>query len=918
MPEIRKAEVEHPPGLTRKPDYTEDSFFPKEFKELYNPRTCHVNYKEAQQKINHILTYFQPVYFKIFLVQGEAGTGKTTYTKAFASCLQIALTAKKNESVRNAHDRIQSYHLEKPCTFYKLLGMKSPQPQGHFYKDPKTIKSFAEAHLYAVLMEMANHFKHLEETQALCETMKSYIIGKWNTTTKAYKKMREEEGNTAQKRKRCGMDPYYEEALNIKENEKGKTHPEWTNLADVFNGNSNTVEMLCTILKSDIIQLIKSNIVVMDEAGMVNWYWPYLVMNIHQYLRHYILGLDRDIYPVLILLGSDSQSTAIRTDHNSSFPKKIADVSILEHALQPFVKSVTGLDKQNRVFMLYKNKRNNIEKFAKPLRQINLGIKDFKSLKVFDEHVIPAEYVLDPYVELQRSKELGDEYRNVLWKSPIDINKVDLRDYVRIFAGAESVEEYYRRCFQILPHKLLRTNIFVNVHEIEEYFKNIHEDSYKSTKHFLEKTECLGIDGKLPKDTLQDPDGPFELENEYWPSLSCPYREMNHIRYPLFDRHWEEGVEVANKKQKLDLEEYPKIPQTYQLYYCDSGILLGKPGRIVRKTKFKITGYRGNIKTFIENTIEYLDDTFHKKSPSFIILIIRQVYDIIKQIYYDKTKERITIQKYSEIKRKGILNQFTHVYEDYKYKPCVDITVDEDWEFYDMKHGSPRESQIVGALYDLKQLYQIVTAKHPSIGQHFISVTANGKDLTNPEINDINDLKLNHFLHGDVEANTPVTMCNVVDIPLNGKLVDAELMWRQVSNVLFRGYPNKSNSLKCQGVVVELRENGLVGIVLPESYEYNTNTNNQSGNTFCLLSAIGVPIISTVATTITKVQGQNIPNVALVVTPGMLHSQKTPFVGFTRHTMNFVTTANAFYGVTFIPQEGTLSLMLSPKTYHAL
>lgn len=761
-------------------------------------------------------------------------------------------------------------------------------------------------------------------------------------------------------------------------------HKEWKGLSKAMEGCS--VEELMDICNSANVEvplLLKYNVFLIEEAGICNWYQLEQLALVHQMFKS-LLGMDQDVYPVFIVSGSESQSSAVRTETNvgctESDSKRINDMSILEYVRRPFAREAT-CQGENSTFLFYTNKRNRIHKLDKALQTFNLGLRDQSCIEAFDDYVVNYKSLVDPACELQDRR---------------------YADYIRIFASNKMVNNYTNECINVLPSKQLKINTFLNLLDFNAFYENdkayrerlanpdrdnysgYQEESreddeeflldrrddedyfaYRNNKNISEipvlnayiknwftQNEILGISGEFVPDNVRPVGEEFEIKGNYWPALNFPGRSSGHIMNPLKEEHWkplleDEGeivqgewegeaeqeeeefvddtsengllltsmlgdeslaifisdgdkddADYRNQRRKkgkstlLDPWVYPKITQRYQLYVSDTGILLGKLAVIEGNAKFLVTGFKGTVARFVDLAASDVYWENLSDRPQFLFIMVKQAMEYIVQM--------ADIKSYRDF-----IPLEAQTGREYEHDEAP-------WDEIDPIIEIPSKRQIAYLLYDLSLLRNYVQENSPFVMDQCLELHV--LDLTNGDKYDsIEGLKRYMYMSGTIEKNERVITKNVVDVPVNGQFIDNPNAWyHNTPNILLQA---TKDYIRCQGVVVHCGDSGLVGVVLPNHYVY-TSTGKSSSEKFALSLTMRVPIKKEVATTVQRIQGKTVPNVALVITPGMLHSHKSVFVSTTRHQYGLCMTENAYKKCKFIPQQCELEAMVSPYTFH--
>ena len=927
---IKVAAHEHPPGISKKPVYDISTFLPfsDDVYRLNGSIDYELAVKEKKKLLNHV-----PVYFKVIMVSGQAGSGKSRLVNALCNATDCIVTAKKNETARLINNAVSSYNLLPPYTISKYKKMKTAL-HGNFYIPPDNLSTFADCQLSAMLCDMVNFVDQFRNIKNDIEKIKRSISNHWKVSSRVndLRSANPQKHSTSRKRKMVYDDSQTSSSNST--NDDLTFHPEWTTLADVTNGDKEVLEFIAGMNNLTIPHLVRSNVIIIDEAGMENWFSVHTLMALHQYACQE-MGMYRDKYPVLVLIGSESQSMAIRTDHTQPHTNKTtSDVDMLRHVQTPVIKRMVGLENPERMFMVCINKRSSIQELAPLFNDLYMGLKNPVNARILDQFVVPSSYIDDPNTELQRLKDYGDTYKGLKLSLPIDTNKVDFRDYVRIFAGSKDVQTYHNKCLETLPSKKLTTTVFLNTLEFSEFHEHCRELKSKGemkslyrenlddfTLNWLKHTKYP--DGRYVEDPKKMKDGLFELQDEYWPEFDMKNRPVNHIKNPLTDGNFvndlggevepTDPIRYKNKSILLKMSEYRKIPQQYQIYTDNSsGILIGKKAFCCRDSRFFITGFRGTLKLFVTETISMLLVKYQRNSSGFILKLLQKCYGFMKDYYFARTGKRVEHDEDDPIGQR-LGREEENKATDAAASSCTwdegGAYVDQsyDWTKTDCRY-SPRGSHntLAMAVHDLKGLYDRLCVSLPEICEQLIELYfSKNMAIDNASLREI---KWYEMIQDRLSSSCGVITLNWIDIPLNGQYVETS-NYRSMLSVMCASCV--AGQFDVQGVVVECEDSGLVGIVLPYMEELILGP-------FCLLSILRTPLISMVSKTIASSQGQTFENVAIKVTKPMYGTQFLMYVSSSRSKKNLVVSANPLPDCQYVPQENILNTMLHKGTCHVL
>ena len=947
------ASRQHAPG-TNKPVYTKNTFFPKMLHDCYNKDSGQTNFSIF--KYSECLEELVPIVFRAFKIIGQAGSGKTHCISALKGKMSFMVTTQKRELVQNAHNSIKHYNTDQWATLSKHQMMTIPHNCClSWHNDPRTRNTYKETYLDAILYDTTNLLEQLENLKSAIIKIASTIDANYtkvehhldlDTTTLSAKPSSDTTAPFKCKRKLVSSvkdDTIVSQVTNEKYTSSRScgVFCNINNISQIVGRMSRKALLaLCTSLRAsgsymkrstDITDFIIYNKILIEEAGTVD-YVELIKTIIIMETAWSLLGINSDVYPVVIASGSTSQTSAIRSvsERKGEFvkDKKKETASALDYLNLKYIVKETLSDLPGRTIMFHVNKRNASAPFRNAVDKLNLGIFNEETVSVFDNYLLPLEHILDPNVEIAKMKKYGDSYIDM----PIDkvgAEKLDTRNYRRIFADSNGVANYIKRCEDVFESKKCRVNIFLNVNEADCFMDTVMKET-SGLEHFIKEylanNEIQEVTNLTLKqygiftDSLE-----FEMEDEYWPCPNCPIRNKYHITYPLLKCDWkleeedtvssdsedeyldntgfyyEESSEGKSKRKRkrLDIENYPMIKQKYKLYYSDVGILIGKTYKVMRPTKFIITGFKGILKK-IKDMVIWFSDTQGKCSSKFVLIMFAKMFNVMLTVY----------SKYTD---RSYLESMPDTNDD---------TLQRWFEVDALRHlrDSPQTYNDIfqTAVKDINELYMAIEQDTDTDEWQYVHVNIYELDLINNTSSD--KVNWNNSYRATIPADTQVVTENVVDINLNNDYImslSGQFSSNSIQARLLEGIQNVygDNCVTMNGIVVNYEKLGITGILIPNSVIHATQK-QQNEVSFCLAMVTRVPIRSDIATTIAMCQGQTIKNVALVVKDFMLLNQKSFFVGCTRHTDNFVCNRNGAKECRYEPQHDIMDQMLSETTRH--
>jgi hypothetical protein len=238
--------------------------------------------------------------------------------------------------------------------------------------------------------------------------------------------------------------------------------------------------------------------------------------------------------------------------------------------------------------MFHTNKRNKSDVITNAIDKLNLGIRNNETLSVFDRYVIPTAHIIDPQIEMEKYEKYGDAYENV----PIEVagvNKVDTRNYRRVFPDTDGVAKYIKNCEKIFLSKTCRINIFLNDREADELLSTIVKerthlndnpfsdrsvpipsDRDQFILDYLKENEIQEVTGlKLKEYGVTSRNQTIEMDDDYWPQLNCPRRSRDHITNPLVSSDWKDD-DISDGASDVEEDDTCSHDENIMDYFDDA------------------------------------------------------------------------------------------------------------------------------------------------------------------------------------------------------------------------------------------------------------------------------------------------------------------------------------------------------------
>lgn len=964
--DVKRLMYTHPDGVSEFSQFESAQAFWPYTEAIYSDENNGIiDHEKAMAEKSRLLHTFKPVRFHTYVISGPAGSGKSTMANALAAQLSCLFTAGRNEMAVNIHNSISSHYSPYVGTLSALQHMHTPhETYTEITKEAMNPTSFADAQLSAMLVDAENYRAQLKNLSDAINSIESKICAKWTIADAA--RRQEFSKGTSKGRKRKVIEDPPPSIVAMTSKRRPVRHPEFTSLKEVLNGDSEMVEFAFASFydwkRSDMPHLARCCVIVIDEAGTVNWYTLHTLALCWEMVRSR-LGLFEGAYLSIILLGSEGQSSAIksvRVDKTSM--RNIADISILQHIKCPIMRKALSLDDNGRILMIHENKRCSIPALKPLFDKLYFGLYDPKAIEVLDKFVVPKELIEDPRIERPINPKQGVSsicFSDGSCDNDGGSEKLDaLSDWFHIFPSRKAVQRYTDLCIATLPSVMLPVSIFINYRDFEVFFEYCRSDSTDENNGYdtltldefitqwLNKNEIMGYSGGIVlSDCKRVSRELYELCDEFYPPLDLRPRPKNHIAHPLLEEDWENKLNDYDSEKLFSFREIrwprlkddiPRLPQQYALFKGTKGILLGKPGRISQKCELILMGFKGTVERFVCKTVDDMCASFGTWKALFVMQFIQQAYTFLEEYnscsrkYVKGIGSNTHLLKMTNNEENTNITQNINTFDNFINMPDgkdqlneeIPDEVGESEELYckhpwrmikaDPQNQDLAVNYLTQAREDLQSLYRAVSGCFPDIKTAHLYLHT--RDLIN-DAEALSHIKGIDYARGHrLFSSEVVTTYGIQKIPLDSYLVHS--FYNYKCPLLTLTNMTTSDVSDLYGVIIHQNSTGYVGMVMPSSHEYIMGGLAGLPN-LCLLSVIRAPVINIPASTVAKIQGQTLDKVAIMVGNGVFNHQQ-PYVALTRAKNKLVLSDNPFTKCKFIPQKSLLEDMLNKGTVHVV
>jgi len=714
--------------------------------------------------------------------------------------------------------------------------------------------------------------------------------------------------------------------------------------------------------------LLLHQIHMIDEAGQLEFF----TCDCLAWLFWYgcaILGIKPSFHPVFYLVGSISQSFALRTidvEHGNDTDGKIRskkttnETSLLSHLLDnKIVYNHLQMYKKGKVSLIHTGKRSVLPGLQGLKDSLWLGLKDPGLIEVLDEYLVPESLIMNPGATLASSKSslAGGMNKN---SEIIDHSRLDLSNYIRIFSSRKKLQEY-RDEAQCLPHIDIPIVTFVNYHEAKErynayiqkekfgsYFSGGKNEGGKMPSNVEEYTSLL-LGGNLDKTTLQFlgnaslgsvrlhrifPGQFFYDKRSFLPPEKSSSFSRHHIKYPCTN----ESIEEYEKTKGVIVE---KVTQSYMAFKGKIQIIIDKFANIHRGHFFLI-GYSGNIEQLMNNFMGEVLLPLEVRAPRYVLKMYQQIYtymaflretqmssdwlrrgneDTGKSVYCHEMGDYVDVDKDEDLdllKTSDIIEKGLQEGDIDFLSVNVDNNLTNDTAKLYLSQGRSRITE----LYYLLNVDDFCSQKTIDVYvRNPCEQIGNKQGIFHMQIN------RDYVAYDYVKQAENVLVKDKVELTpylLRSRHFDAtrrlyQAVYNQIGKKEQVTESRLHEDLRLYGLYVQ-RQSGQLGIILPSEFSFVEDIVNDKGTRVFnnLMLSISCSATSEIALTIPISQGLTLNNCAVLVEPSMCFNQINAFVALTRAKYNVVLSRNPFKVCKFIPQYTVLRSMLNENTRHII
>lgn len=727
-------------------------------------------------------------------------------------------------------------------------------------------------------------------------------------------------------------------------------------------GNRNTLSFAYGI-SGDIPALLLHQVHVIDEAGQLEFYTCDCLAWLFWYGCS-ILGIKPKSRPVFYLVGSVSQSFALRTidlqeegTSAKNVTKKVTnETSLLSHLLDnKIVYSHLEMNKKGRVTIIHTGKRSVLPALQNLRDSLWLGLKDVDLIAELDDYLVPESLIMDPACGGSKghsSISSGMNKDSVI----IDHSKVDLSNYIRIFSSQKKLQEYRNKA-ECLKHVDIPVISFVNYHDAQERYKAYVQKSilknYFHDKKGNKMAICDNVEdftskllaGKLKTGNLQFlgnaslasismyrilPTEVFSEETSFYPPEKSHLFSRHHIRNPC-------TVDVLDEYKERKGSLPRKLNQRYMIYKGKIQVILDKFAH-VHKGQFLLTGYHGSVEQLMNTFMGDVLLPLENRAPRYVLKMYQQIYTTLgimketSRAYYQCSEG-----DNDSCDDKNLNSDFDTDgdcdLELSRASAVLDVSAEGEGEVdfltVEVDHMLTND---VAKLYlnqgraRIISLYNVLNVDGFGARQETTVFIKNpSRYIAGKEGIFFMQLNRDFVMTDYVKQAEVVLVKDKIPIPsflLKGHQFDTT---RRIYDAVFnqirkkRAVVTESVDMQLYGLYIQ-RQSGQLGILLPSEYSFVEDIINDEGNRVFnnLMLSISCCAVSELGLTVPISQGMTIDNVAVLVEPSMCIDQISPFVALTRAKYNVVLSANPFKTCRYIPQHTILRSMLNQNTRHVI